>query len=67
VFLYVPWIWERFGGDQPAREGETGINSFNDDLLRAGIANVVSVKETCLHINTPSDFQEAESVLLAAR
>ncbi|MCH8339763.1 MAG: NTP transferase domain-containing protein [Chloroflexi bacterium] len=67
LFLYGPWIWERFGGDQPAREGETEINSFNDELLRAGIANVVSVKETWLHINTPSDFQEAESVLLAAR
>lgn len=67
LFLYGPWIWERFGGDQPAREGETEINSFNDELLRAGRANVISVEGTWLHINTPSDFQEAESVLLAAR
>jgi dTDP-glucose pyrophosphorylase len=67
LFLYGPWIWERFGGDQPAREGETEINSFNDELLRAGLANVITVEETWLHINTPSDFQEAESVLLAAR
>ena len=67
LFLYGPWIWERFGGDQPAREGETEINSFNDELLRAGLANVLSVEETWLHINTPSDFHEAESVLLAAR
>ena len=67
LFLYGPWIWERFGGDQPAREGETEINSFNDELLRAGLANVVSVEDTWLHINTPSDFHEAESVLLAAR
>ena len=67
LFLYGPWIWERFGGDHPAREGETEINSFNDELLRAGIANVVSVEDPWLHINTPSDFQEAESVLLAAR
>ncbi|MFQ5943790.1 MAG: NDP-sugar synthase [Anaerolineales bacterium] len=67
LFLYGPWIWERFGSDQPAREGETEINSFNDELLRAGLANVVSVGGTWLHINTPSDFQEAESVLLADR
>ncbi|MFQ5922281.1 MAG: sugar phosphate nucleotidyltransferase [Anaerolineales bacterium] len=67
LFLYGPWIWERFGGDQPAREGETEINSFNDELLRAGLANVVSVEGTWLHINTPSEFHEAESVLLAAR
>jgi bifunctional UDP-N-acetylglucosamine pyrophosphorylase/glucosamine-1-phosphate N-acetyltransferase len=67
LFLYGPWIWERFGGDQPAREGETEINSFNDELLRAGLATVVSVEGTWLHINTPSDFEEAESVLLAAR
>jgi dTDP-glucose pyrophosphorylase len=67
MFLYGPWIWERFSGDQPAREGETEINSFNDELLRAGLANVVSVEDTWLHINTPSDFHEAESVLLAAR
>ena len=67
LFLYGPWIWERFGGDQPAREGETEINSFNDELLRAGLANVVTVEGTWLHINTPSDFEEAESVLLAAR
>lgn len=67
LFLYGPWIWERFGGDQPAREGETEINSFNDELLRAGLANVITIEETWLHINTPSDFQEAESVLLAAR
>ena len=58
---------ERFGGDQPAREGETEINSFNDELLRAGLANVVTVERTWLHINTPSDFEEAESILLAAR
>ncbi|MEE9216379.1 MAG: sugar phosphate nucleotidyltransferase [Anaerolineales bacterium] len=67
LFLYGPWIWERFGGDQPAREGETEINSFNDELLRAGRANVISVEGTWLHINTPSEFHEAESVLLAAR
>ena len=67
LFIYSPWIWERFGGDQPAREGETEINSFNDELLRAGLANVVSVDGTWLHINTASDFQEAESILLAAR
>ena len=67
LFLYGPWIWERFGGDQPAREGETEINSFNDELLRAGLANVVSVEGTWLHVNTPSEFREAESVLLAAR
>ena len=43
------------------------INAFNDELLRASLANVVIVEETWLHINTPSDFQEAESVLLDAR
>ena len=66
LFLYGPWIWDRFGQAQPTREGESEIDTFNDELLRAGRAIVLTVDGTWLHINTPEEFQSAENVLLGS-
>ncbi|MEK6587351.1 MAG: NTP transferase domain-containing protein [Chloroflexota bacterium] len=65
LFLFGPWIWERFSYDQPPRRGELEIDSLNDELLRAGRAAVLPVEGTWLHINTSEDFHLAEETLLS--
>jgi NDP-sugar pyrophosphorylase family protein len=64
LFLFGPWIWERFSYDQPPRRGEARIDALIDELLRSGRASVLRVEAPWHHINTPEDFRLAEQALL---
>ena len=64
LFLFGPWIWDRFSYDQPLRRGEAQIDTLVDELLRSGRAAVLPVEAAWFHINTPEDFQLAEEALL---
>ena len=64
LFVFGPWVWDRFGHAQPQRQGEWRIDSLIDELLRADRADVLRIDDTWLHINTVEDYQRAEAELL---